>query len=191
MTDDEDEEQPVLPEYARGKWNVGMDDELEWIPDEPIPKKKKKQHKCKFTYCKSCKTYHEWGRGCFIKKLELPKKKEDYRIIVMDFETTQCYQPVPEQMRYLHQVNFVSARVVCTRCIDEGKWQAPINPAHPCEICGYKRNLTWSQRNFTKTIVDENFVSENPLREFLVWLLHNFNKGPTKKFESVVLAHNG
>ena len=109
----------------------------------------------------------------------------------MDCETTQYIQPVPDLLKYRHQVNFISARVVCTRCIENETWQHSIDPDEPCEICGDKRSLTWAQREFHKTEVDENFISDNPLREFVVWLLYNFNKGPTKPFHSVVLAHNG
>jgi hypothetical protein len=191
--DEEENEEPEIDEAFCGQWDTNEDGELEWNPNIPPPKKQKKKrtHRCKFTYCKTCKTYHDYSRGCFIKKVELPKKKEDYRIIIMDCETTQCFKPVPDQLKYLHEVNFISARVVCTRCIEEDRWEQSIDEETPCEICGDRRNVTWSQREFRGTEVDKNFVSDNPLRQFVLWLLHNFNKGETKAFYSLVLAHNG
>lgn len=103
---------------------------------------------------------------------------------------TQHDQPDIELQRFQHNVNFIAARVFCTRCVAVGKWNLPLD--EECDICGEDRTFTWSTNEFNKTIVDKKFVCANPLREFVKWLLYYFNKKhPQRKYSSLCLAHNG
>jgi len=83
-------------------------------------------------------------------------------------------------------VNFVFASVVCTRCIRNGVWREAL--VNECEICGKHRTYSWSHAAYTKTEVDVRTVTENPLTDFLKWLLFNFLDRP---FENVALSHFG
>jgi len=57
-----------------------------------------------------------------------------------------------------------------------------------CEICGIHRTYSWSHVGFTGTHVDVPSVTENPLTDFLKWLLYAFLGKP---FENVALSHFG
>lgn len=99
-------------------------------------------------------------------------------------------QPDPGLLRFQHNVNFISARVFCTRCVASGCWNQPLD--EECDICGEHRTFTWATEDFTKTDADKKFICDNPLNEFVKWLLYYFNKKyPQRKFPSLCLAHNG
>ena len=83
-------------------------------------------------------------------------------------------------------MNFVFASVVCTRCIRNGSWKQDLE--EECEICGRHRTYSWSHAGFTETLVNVPSVTENPLGDFLNWLLYNFLDKP---FENVALSHFG
>jgi len=96
-------------------------------------------------------------------------------------------------MRFLHEVNFISAEVTCTLCIQNGKWKQQLSEENNCEICGFERSFTWSKRDFQTTKVDKKYITRNPLRQFTKWLLYYFNKRekPQHKYHTLALAHNG
>ena len=133
----------------------------------------------------------------------MPKDK-DYRIVttkvysityktsfqvIFDFECTQDFQPLPDQLRFEHQVDFASATVVCTKCIAANTWKQPLT--EECEICGTTRTHAWAMADFFETEFDFKDISDNPLKAFVKWLLYSFNKDPQNKFETVALSHLG
>ena len=80
-----------------------------------------------------------------------------------------------------HQTNFVSARVTCTECIDNG------HTGQDCKVCGPHKNITFSQCPFVDMPVDHQEVSTNPLREFVKWILYQL----PKEYETFAFAHFG
>ncbi|KAL3115201.1 hypothetical protein niasHT_016412 [Heterodera trifolii] len=134
---------------------------------------------CRDDGFKTCGAYHNRERGCFIRQLK-PRRPKTYRLVVYDCETTQNSHVIgaPEaQQRRVHIVNFVSAFVTCTKCIQIGAWRNSLLNAVPsCEICGPYRTLTFSHRPFTGTEVDCQHVCDDPMSAFTDWLilgLHN------------------
>jgi len=106
---------------------------------------------------------------------------------------SQDFQPDEDVLRYLHQVNFISAEVNCTACIRNGRWEEKLSNEVNCDICGDKRTFTWSKRDFHQTQVDQKYIVKNPLRNFVKWILYYFNENnkPQRKYHTVALAHNG
>lgn len=103
-------------------------------------------HVCGTTYCIKCCKYHfKKDNNCYIQKYE-SKSVDNYRIVVYDFEATQDYQPNNDN-KFLHEINFICAKVVCTMCIEN--WQNVSN----CTICGNTRTFTWSHVDFNETKV--------------------------------------
>lgn len=88
-------------------------------------------------HCYVCHLYHKEGM-CFIEQYK-PHPRKPYRIITYDFESQQ----IPyENTKKLHVVNFVCAKIICTKCIADGSWQQPLT--QPCDICGLYRTRTWA-----------------------------------------------
>ncbi|KAL3102920.1 hypothetical protein niasHT_022953 [Heterodera trifolii] len=113
-------------------------------------------HKCNERWCENCQIFHEFGRGCFIRPLEPNKKKETigWRLVTFDVETMQHEAANPDfPQRRKHQVNFVTAKVACPSCISSGKWRESLRGKF-CNICGYHRTITFSQKPFSETTVD-------------------------------------
>jgi hypothetical protein len=90
-------------------------------------------------------------------------------------------QPVhlPEDENYqFHHVNCVSALLLCSVCIQEGRWKS--ENTDNCTVCGMNR-----QRMQTWTAAD----CENPLREFLSWMIHGL--GRNRLTRTFAIAHYG
>ncbi|KAL3075564.1 hypothetical protein niasHT_036584 [Heterodera trifolii] len=148
-------------------------------------------HKCGEQFCKLCKQFHikeedDDGmspcRKCFIQPLKLQKTKP-YRIIAYDFEATQDKKV---GNRFEHEVNFAAATIICTDCINNGEWKNSLQ-GKKCQICGPHRTITFSPFDYTETTVDQKVITQQPLREFVQWLLFDHNK----KFPTVAFAHFG
>nr|CAD2168010.1 unnamed protein product [Meloidogyne enterolobii] len=131
-----------------------------------------KQHVCGQKWCNNCLQFHSTERGCFIRPLE-QKQQTTYRLVTFDFEATQHTKFNDSSSDRLHCVNFIAAAVVCTNCmLDRKHWKTFLRRDKKfCNICGPNRNITFSQRPFYKTKVDEQKVTTNPLHEFVNWLL--------------------
>lgn len=134
-------------------------------------KDKKNPHKCFNRICLRCYGYHEITGPCYVQKPE-EKSQDDYRIVIYDFESSQDRKH-GSGGGYLHEVNFVGAHIMCTRCIKKGQWDSPDTEA--CKICGANqtRKRHWS-----------GFDHADPLAEFLDWLLHL-----PDKYKTFAIAH--
>ncbi|KAL3087668.1 hypothetical protein niasHT_028974 [Heterodera trifolii] len=146
-------------------------------------------HKCGEKFCKLCKQFHikeEDGenpcKSCFIQPLKQQRIKP-YRIIAYDFEATQDKKV---GNRFEHEVNFAAATIICTECINNGEWKNSLR-GKKCQICGPHRTITFSPFDYTGTTVDQKIITQNPLRDFVGWLLFEH----TKKYSTVAFAHFG
>nr|CAD2206961.1 unnamed protein product [Meloidogyne enterolobii] len=117
-------------------------------------------HICSERYCTTCGSYHDPKRGCYIKPLVI-KPTKAYRIVAFDFETMQYRDGEKGKM---HDVNFIGVKVNCPECINNG-------PNADCSVCGEDRTITFSTRPFQNTSVDIQNVTENPLEEFVSWII--------------------
>ncbi|KAF7639685.1 hypothetical protein Mgra_00001009 [Meloidogyne graminicola] len=145
-----------------------------------------KHHICGNKWCKNCNQFHNAERGCYIRPLTL-KKPVPYRLITFDFESTQH-----EQLDFnnrLHQVNFIAATIICTECMeDENIWRKMLQQQGKfCRICGPHRNITFSKRPFFKTTIDHMIVTENPLSDFVQWIIF----GLDRKYTTMAYSHFG
>lgn len=131
-------------------------------PDRP--------HRCYMRYCFKCTGTHAPGDHCYVQKIAAKGRRDPYRIICYDFETTTH---TPNKGMQLHKVNFVGAYLYCTRCIDADSWRQPITGL--CPVCGPMRKREWYWRG------------ERPLKQFSNWLL----RGHSDDIKTIVLAHNG
>uniref|UniRef100_A0A914KXM4 DNA-directed DNA polymerase n=1 Tax=Meloidogyne incognita TaxID=6306 RepID=A0A914KXM4_MELIC len=116
-------------------------------------------HVCSERYCTTCFSFHDPKRGCFIKPLTL-KKSKPYRFIAFDFETMQHKQG---EKGKLHEVNFISAKINCPDCIANSQ-------NNNCKICGEDRTITFSHQPFSKTHVDQQNITNDPLIDFATWI---------------------
>jgi hypothetical protein len=73
----------------------------------------------------------------------------------------------------------VCATVVCSRCIENGSWDKPL--VKSCEICGRHRNFSWAPFDYSGTKMDVKKKTNDPLGEFVEWLLTNWLKKKNKK----------
>ena len=137
-------------------------------------KKGRKGHTCGEKYCQACQDYHEPKRGCYIKKLEV-SQEETVRIICFDTETCQSkkLRANGSDDSNVHEVNFICARVLCTKCISKDMWN---QQDRSCEICGEHTLLTWAHISFANTAVDKHTTTTNPIDNFLHWLLYGLTK---------------
>jgi hypothetical protein len=75
------------------------------------------------------------------------------------------------QVSWFIQVNFITAYVYCTRCLDNGTWDKPLE--EPCEICGPHRSYAFTPFDFEELEkFDKIYKHESPLRAFTQWLLY-------------------
>jgi hypothetical protein len=111
--------------------------------------------------------------------------QENYRIISYDTETTQ--EILLEKGQLKHNVNFLGAHVFCLRCISNGTWRNKLKP-QDCIVCGDNRYLSWAPFELEEEAneVDAHFITDNPARGFLDWILKETNH----KFTSHCFAHN-
>jgi hypothetical protein len=73
------------------------------------------EHICGNNFCQKCRTYRPKGHDCFIAKPKIPRAVKDYRIVVIDFECTQCTKFEDNPRRFEHFPNHICARILCTR----------------------------------------------------------------------------
>ena len=147
-----------------------------------------KKHICGHKWCFNCLQYHSSERGCFISPLK-EKKKTSYRLVTFDFESTQ-HTTHPEQQTYrLHNVNFVAATITCTKCMEsEQQWKSFLKLKNKiCNICGKNRNITFSTRAFYQSKVDEQRITNDPLRDFVNWILFELDN----KYTTIAFSHFG
>uniref|UniRef100_A0A183BU48 DNA-directed DNA polymerase n=1 Tax=Globodera pallida TaxID=36090 RepID=A0A183BU48_GLOPA len=126
----------------------------------------KSQHECGEIFCRSCGICHDPKRGCYIKPLVVKEEKDVYRIVVWDSETSQDKTYKGEQRE--HVINYISARMTCTECCDDGSRKE-------CRICGTEREKDWSEAE-----------GQEPIKDFLEWILTAFDK----KYKTYLFAHN-
>ncbi|CAK5023702.1 unnamed protein product [Meloidogyne enterolobii] len=132
-------------------------------------------HICNERYCSICSGYHDPKRGCFIKPLE-PKEQKPYRFVAFDLETMQHVSDGNNKRN--HQTNFIAARVTCPKCIEEEK--------ELCKVCGSNKLVTFSERPFSKTPVDLQKVTEDPIISFVKWII-----GLTTDYDTIAFSHFG
>jgi hypothetical protein len=110
--------------------------------------------------------------------------QENYRLISYDTETTQ--EILMDNGNIKHTVNFIGAHVFCLHCINNGRWKEELLP-NECQVCGDKRFLSWAAfPTHNPNLFLNHSVTENPIRDFLKWVL----TGTNKKFTSHCFAHN-
>lgn len=63
----------------------------------------------------------------------------------------------------------VWAFVTCTRCINAGKWNQPLDV--PCEICGANREFVFTPFKFAGTYVDVFNLCNDPMAAFTDWVI--------------------
>lgn len=51
----------------------------------------------------------------------------------------------------------------------------------PCKICGPNRLHSWSPFDYEETAVDEKHITDEPLADFVHWLLTNFKVDKKKR----------
>uniref|UniRef100_A0A914I5W4 DNA-directed DNA polymerase n=1 Tax=Globodera rostochiensis TaxID=31243 RepID=A0A914I5W4_GLORO len=155
------------------------------IWDVPNNTQKGRQgHKCGERFCTLCNNYHNIERGCFIQPL-VPKENDPFRIVAFDLETMQHLSVDAAHLNNRsHEPNFVSARIACPECIDNGKWRSETTG---CKVCGLHRTVAFCQRPFFDTKVDKQVVADNPLEAFVDWLVNDL----PIKYDSYVYSHFG
>ena len=140
-----------------------------------LKRNKAGKHECDSRYCHKCGIYHTAARGCHIDPREPKKNQKPYRIIAFDMESTQERKVKLDV--YQHMVNFISARVVCTKCIKDGKWTSEESD---CKICGVgPRHKMWNGIKMND--------GREPLEEFVEWLLKAYDR----KYKTIAFAHFG
>uniref|UniRef100_A0A914IDZ8 DNA-directed DNA polymerase n=1 Tax=Globodera rostochiensis TaxID=31243 RepID=A0A914IDZ8_GLORO len=144
-------------------------------------------HKCGEKYCERCNNYHKEGQSCYIQPMVV-KERKAYRIVAFDFETMQ-HLPVDSlhPSHRNHAVNFIAAKVACADCISNGKWQQSLNDSSECEVCGPHRTIAFCQQRFMDTPIDKQIVADNPLEEFVDWIVHQL----PQKYDTYAYSHFG
>jgi len=147
-----------------------------------------KKHICGHRWCLTCRQFHSYDRGCYIRPLER-KKKIPYRLVTFDFEATQHTEITERPNHRLHCVNFIAATITCTSCMnDEQCWRGYLRRENKiCAICGQNRSITFSHRAFKNTFVDEKRITDNPLHDFVNWLLFELDG----RFLTMAFSHFG
>nr|CAD2203779.1 unnamed protein product [Meloidogyne enterolobii] len=77
-----------------------------------------------------------------------------------------------------HQANFIAARVTCPKCIEEEEVE--------CKVCGINRLVTFSERPFSKTRVDLQKVTKDPIISFVKWIIEL-----TNEYDTIAFSHFG
>lgn len=62
--------------------------------------------------------------------------------------------------------------MTCTRCIRKKQWNKPLDPNHPCKICGEHRTYAWAPFDFEGTDVDVFTLTADPMGDFVNWAIH-------------------
>jgi hypothetical protein len=122
-----------------------------------------------------------------VEPLEPKDNNYPYRLIAFDLETTQ-HQPVEGSngKKMMHFPNFISIHVACPECIASGAWKENMD-GKCCQVCGKARRAVFCQRPFIKTKVDYMHISENPMEEFIEWLVYQL----PRRYDSMVYSHFG
>lgn len=149
------------------------------------PWKWRSSHVCDEPFCNVCHVVHNPMRGCYIEPLE-PKEQKPYRLIAFDVETKQHRVVDPAKNKRRHEVNFIAASVACGDCIKSGAWKTSLNGTG-CEICGKHRTVAFAEHDFNDTEVDKKFITSDPLRKFVKWLLYEL----PLNHESIIYSHYG
>lgn len=148
-------------------------------------------HVCYERWCSKCRDYHKQERGCYIKPLEVKPYNKPCRFVAFDLETTQHEpaegSPAAQQQKRKHVPNFVAAKVSCPDCITSGEWKKSLKESHRCKVCGDNRSITFSQRPFSETKVDESIITQHPLMEFVKWILYKL----PLEFDTYAFSHYG
>jgi hypothetical protein len=90
--------------------------------------------------------------------------------------------PTDENDKVAHEPNFVAAKVACQKCIESGAWKNSLQAEEDieallnheeegCTVCGSNRTVTFGHRPFEETKVDSHTVTEDPMKEFVTWIL--------------------
>jgi hypothetical protein len=87
--------------------------------------------------------------------------------------------------KFVHEPNFIGLIITCTKCINVGHTGSLKNIG--CEICGKYRTLSFSPFDYSDTYVDKKFITEDPLENFVDYLLYQLNIN----FKTICFAHNG
>ena len=142
-------------------------------------------HECEQKFCRTCHLYHKEDQ-CFIQPYK-PRPKQTYRIITYDFESQQIKET--NNNKKLHVVNFICAKIICTKCIFNGNWNKTLE--EPCDICGPYRTRTWAPFNFSQTPTDYHKQTDNPLSDFTEWLLNSSDDDNDldPRYKSICFAH--
>jgi hypothetical protein len=85
------------------------------------------EHICGHRYCSKCYNYHNPKDHCYIVPLKA-KKDQLCRFIAFDLETMfhKAIDPFAPKQKFIHEVNFIAARVTCQKCIESGAWKHPL-----------------------------------------------------------------
>ncbi|KAL3075951.1 hypothetical protein niasHT_000480 [Heterodera trifolii] len=145
----------------------------------------RKGHVCGEKFCQLCNNFHNSERGCFIQQIEPNEQIMSYRFVAFDLETMQHQSVDPMHPdRRNHEPNFVSAKVSCPKCIDNGNWRTQ---TAGCIVCGPHRTVAFCQRPFNNTDIDKIVVSDNPLQAFVGWLINDL----PINFDTYAYSHFG
>lgn len=145
----------------------------------------RKGHVCGEKHCKTCNDYHNPERGCYIRAIN-PQDYKPARFVAFDLETTQNKVLDGTGTKREHEPNFVAAKVVCQECIRTGKWKQSLR-WQPCQVCGPNRTVTFGHRPYSETPTDRHFVSREPLKKFVHWILYEL----PVKYKTYAFSHFG
>jgi hypothetical protein len=106
--------------------------------------------------------------------------------------------PTDENDKVAHEPNFVAAKVACQKCIESGAWKNSLQAEEDieallnheeegCTVCGSNRTVTFGHRPFEKTQVDSHTVTEDPMKDFVTWILTKLPDG----HDTYVFSHFG
>lgn len=118
-----------------------------------------------------------------------PKQdKKPCRYIAFDMETTQHEPADPiQQDKRKHTPNFIAAKVACADCISSGMWKGSLQGRHHCKVCGKNRTITFGHQPFNATVVDKEVTTEQPLVDFVKWILYEL----PNKYDTYAYSHYG
>ncbi|KAL3080985.1 hypothetical protein niasHS_012713 [Heterodera schachtii] len=111
--------------------------------------------------------------ACFIKKIPVPKQKQNYRILCWDTETR--LEHLQEAGHQRHKVNHLSVNITCTECCDSATGECV-----ECAICTTEEGILCRKKDWSEANGDE------PLRDFVEWVLRAWSN----KHKTYLWAHN-
>uniref|UniRef100_A0A1I8BHT5 DNA-directed DNA polymerase n=1 Tax=Meloidogyne hapla TaxID=6305 RepID=A0A1I8BHT5_MELHA len=143
-------------------------------------------HVCFIRFCSLCRSMHKREEQCYVQQI-VPKQSQNYLMVVFDFECELLspsknfdeWTTMHDDDNYqLHRVNCVSAMLLCAKCMQNDSWKDDFTGV--CRICGpgVKRMQRWIGANY-----------DNPLREFLKWLIEGLGKERTGR--TYAISHYG